>query len=95
MKKVGVLRPLKTGGYSLCYAAEENVGKRKCNHIADTEQEIQVQKEFRGPTVVNIEEAKGKISLDEASKKVESFVTGLRKDLTSSERKKVLRFLRG
>lgn len=31
--KTTVIRELKTGGFSPCAAKEENVGKRRCNHI--------------------------------------------------------------
>lgn len=35
MPKAGVMRPLIGGGCSICYASEENVGKKKCRHTLD------------------------------------------------------------
>lgn len=33
MSRTIVMRELKTGGFSPCVAKEENVGKRRCNHV--------------------------------------------------------------
>ena len=33
--RIGIMRPRRDGGYSLCYASEDQVGKGRCVHLAD------------------------------------------------------------
>ena len=35
MAKVGVIRSRKDGGCSMCYASDQNVGKKRCCHVLD------------------------------------------------------------
>ncbi len=43
MSNRGVLRNLKDGGCSICYASEENVGKKKCKHVNGGNSDVVVQ----------------------------------------------------
>lgn len=89
MKK-GKLRPLKDGsGYSICYAADENVGKRRCNHTLEGHS-------YPVQTIgdSNFVEINDEISAKEAEQNVKSKVKEISKRLTVEEKNEIRSFLR-
>ena len=97
-KNVGVIRPLKDGsGCSLCRAAEENVGKRRCQHILDSAN-MQVVKYDNGINYIDISgqinKNKTEFSIKADEKKVKSFISNLAKGLSVEDQKNILAVLR-
>ena len=41
----GIIRPCKGGGCSECNASDQNVGKRRCNHVLDNAKMVVVERE--------------------------------------------------
>jgi len=97
MRRQGVIRTLADGGCSVCYASEENVGKRRCRHVLDSA-ELKVEKE-KGSMFVNIDaeidgkEEKFSIKAEEA--KIKDFISNLSNGLSKKQKEKILEDLRG
>lgn len=96
-KKIGVLRARKDGtGCSLCRASDENVGKRRCNHILSNVS-MTVRKE--GSTnFVNID---GKMnnkntsfSIESSTDEIKSYISSLSAGLKKKEKDAILDTLR-
>ena len=97
MARVGVLRPRKDGnGMSMCYAAEENVGKRRCCHVM-SDASIQVQ-QVGDTNFINIDGQINKedvrISIEASTTKLKNYMESLSQGLDTKERKKIIRILR-
>lgn len=74
------LRTRKDGGCSICYASDENVGKRRCCHVLDNAA-MAVRKE-KGMNFVDISGNTHNgddttISIKASEKKIEDFITSL------------------
>lgn len=86
---MAVIRPLKTGGYSVCRASEENIGKRRCQHIGGSNvQSFPVQK-TQGLETINVEEVKNKKEKD-----IRSYFNKLTNALSDKDRNLILSELR-
>jgi hypothetical protein len=97
MRRQGVIRTLADGGCSVCYASEENVGKRRCRHVLDSA-ELKVEKE-KGSMFVNIDaEIDGKeekFSIKAEEDKIKDFISNLSNGLSKKQKEKILEDLRG
>ena len=93
---MAVIRTRKDGGCSICYASEENIGKRRCCHILDNAA-IQVRHE-RGANFIDlsgeIEDEKVSFSMKASEKKIKSFITSLSEGLTKEEKEEILAAVR-
>lgn len=85
---MSVIRPLKTGGCSICNASEENVGLRRCNHIGGNT--IPVEK-VGGVQFIPVNEDK---DVKQEEKKVISYIKDLSTKLTKEEKEELISILR-
>jgi hypothetical protein len=96
MANPGVIRPLIGGGCSICRAAEENIGKRKCKHILDNASIIYVEKD-KGTNFINIEgRVDGKnasFSVEASDKKIKEYIINLSSGLSKKEKATILAVL--
>lgn len=92
----GIIRPRKDGGCSVCYASEENVGKRRCCHILDNAA-ISIRHEY-GMNFIDLSgELDGKetsISMKASEQKIKDFITSLSEGLTKEEKEEILAIVR-
>ena len=92
----GVIRTRKDGGCSICYAAEKNVGKRRCCHVLDNAA-IKVRHE-KGINFIDLSgEVEGKetaFSMKASEKKIKDFITSLSDGLTKEEKEEILAVVR-
>ena len=92
----GVMRTRKDGGMSICYAKEENVGKKKCCHVLD-DAAIEVRRE-KGINFIDITGKFGKdsvgFSVKANEKKIRDYISNLTDGLTKKEQTEVLNVLR-
>ena len=97
MANQGVVRPLKGGGCSICRAAPENVGKKRCHHVLENAAMAAV-KHHDGVTTIDIsgtvDGKDTKFSIKASEKEVHDYVSSLAKGLTTQQRKDVLAALR-
>lgn len=93
---MAMMRTCKNGGCSLCNATDENVGKRRCNHILDNAS-INVRKE-KGTNFVDIsgqiEGENSAVSIKANETKIKSFITSLSSGLSKKEQESILSILR-
>lgn len=93
---MAMMRTCKNGGCSLCNATDENVGKRRCNHILDNAS-INVRKE-KGTNFVDIsgqiEGENSAVSIKANETKIKSFITSLSSGLSKKEQDSILSILR-
>lgn len=93
---MAMMRTCKNGGCSLCNATDENVGKRRCNHILDNAS-INVRKE-KGTNFVDIsgqiEGENSAVSIKANETKIRSFITSLSSGLSKKEQESILSILR-
>lgn len=96
MAQVGVIRPLKGGGCSICRAAEENVGKRRCQHVMSNAKMIVVERNH-GMNTINIEGiVDGKdsgFSVAASTSEIKSYISNLSTSLSNKERATILAVL--
>lgn len=85
---MSVIRPLKTGGCSICNASEENVGLRRCNHTHG--QTLQVEK-VNGVNYVEVNDEK---EIKENEKEVVTYIKELSTKLTKEEKEELVNILR-
>lgn len=98
-KLAGKLRTLQGGGCSMCYASDENVGKRRCKHVLDNAA-MAVRKD-KGMYFVDISGEMNnqnvKVSAKQSEEKIASFAaecTSKLSNLTTKEKKEILNVLR-
>lgn len=73
-----IMRELKTGGYSPCHAKEENIGKRRCNHIhSSVTFNVQVNKIDSRVQEVVISDDYDKLDKRDKEKVVKTFISSL------------------
>lgn len=96
MAKQGVIRTRKDGGCSICYASDENVGKKRCCHVLDNAS-INVRKE-RGAKFIDIsgqvDDEDTTISIKASEKKIKNYISSLSKGLSKKEKSELLDILR-
>lgn len=96
MPKQGVIRTRKDGGCSICYASDENVGKKKCCHVLDNAS-INVRHE-RGTNFIDIsgqiDDEDTTISIKATEKKIKSYMKSLSDGLSKKEKNDLLDMLR-
>ena len=92
----GIIRTRKDGGCSVCYASDENVGKRRCCHVLDNAA-ISIRHE-RGVNFIDLSgELDGKetsFSMKASEKKIKDFITSLSEGLTKEEKEEILAVVR-
>lgn len=93
---MAVMRTRKDGGCSLCNAADENVGKRKCCHILDNAT-MMVRKEKS----TNFIDISGKydnndvqFSVKATQKKIKNYISTLSAGLSEKDQESILSILR-
>ena len=93
---MAVMRTRKDGGCSICYAAEENVGKRRCCHILDNAA-IEVRHE-KGMNFIDITgkvaDKDTELSIKASTTKVKNFISNLSKGLDKKTQQNILSALR-
>lgn len=73
-----VMRPTKDGGVSYCSSSEENVGKRRCNHVpGDVKFNVEVNKLSHGLTEVVISDEYNDLDEDNRVEVIKEFVSTL------------------
>ena len=91
------IRARKDGGCSICYASDENVGKRRCCHVLDGA-DMHVRQE-KGVNFIDLdgESVDGKISISikASSKMIKNYITSLSDGLTKEEKDEILEAVRG
>ena len=92
----GIIRTRKDGGCSICYASDENVGKRRCCHVLDNAS-IKVRHE----SGINFIDLSGELDGEETSfsmkaseKKIKDFISSLSDGLTKEEKEEILAVVR-
>ena len=93
---MAMMRTRKDGGCSLCNAAEENVGKRRCCHILDNAA-IQVRQE-KGMKYIdisgNVEGNNTEFSVKASQEKIKTFISSLSSGLSKKDQDSILSVLR-
>jgi hypothetical protein len=97
-KQIGVIRAKKDGsGCSLCRASEENVGKRRCNHILDNAN-MQIVMSEKGINYIDISgqvnKKRTELSIKADEEKVKGFISNLAKGLSKKDQESILSVLR-
>lgn len=73
-----VMRPTKDGGVSFCSASEENVGKRRCNHVGgDVKFNVEVNNISRGMTEVVISDEYNSLEEEDKVEVIKEFISTL------------------
>lgn len=89
--EVNMIRPLKTGGCSVCKSPDDRVGKGRCQHIMDMKQTIKI--EWDGEAYI------GNVSIDEVDiqvnqQKIKDFIKSIEDSLTQEEKQSILEQIR-
>ena len=87
MARSGKIRTLEGGGCSLCYASDENVGKRRCKHILDGA--TMDVRHVKGMNFVDISgrmnDSDTQISIKATDKDIKKYITNLSKGLSKKD----------
>ena len=93
---MAVMRTKKDGGCSLCNAADENVGKKRCCHVLDNAA-MQVRQE-KGTNFIDIsgtvDNEKTEFSFKANQAKIKKFISSLSSGLSKKEQEGILSVLR-
>ena len=92
----GVIRTRKDGGCSICRASEENVGKRRCNHVLDNA-EIKIRKDGATKFVDisgKINNNNEKFSIKTSEEQIKKYISNLSKGLSKKQKDDILNTLR-
>jgi len=92
----GVIRPLKTGGCSLCRASEQNVGKRRCRHILDGAQFNVVQEQHINFIDISgmLDNKQTNFSISATEKDISTYIKQLSVGLNNNDKQNILNILR-
>lgn len=93
----GVLRPLKSGGFSYCKSPEHLVGKGRCNHLPGMA--FNMSKSESGLSVVEVQSVDFDSNMKPGEYKVEEkelndFVLNLDKELSRKKKEDILNFFK-
>ena len=92
----GMMRTRKDGGCSICYASDENVGKKRCCHVLDNAA-LAVRHE-RGMNVIDISGTVDKrdtnFSIKANEEKIKGFISSLSTGLSKKQQDSILSVLR-
>lgn len=96
---IGIIRPLKTGGCSICTASEENVGKKKCQHmLSDAIITVLPKQAGSNLRVINIDAFEDSnatnISIAATTSQIKTYISNLSNSLSDEERNSILEVLR-
>lgn len=98
MAKNGIIRPLKGGGCSECKASDQNVGKRRCNHVLDNAKMVVVDRHQRGVKFIDISgQVDGKnvgFSVKASDEEIKSYISNLSSGLSAKDKDDILNKLR-
>lgn len=93
----GVLRPLKSGGFSYCKSPEHLVGKGRCNHLPGMA--FNMARSESGLSVVEVQSVDfdnnvkpGEYKVEE--KKLNDFVMKLDKELSKKKKDSILKYFK-
>lgn len=93
---MAMMRTRKDGGCSICYASDENVGKRRCCHVLD-DASMEVRHE-RGINYIDLsgkcDEEEIKVSMKANQLKIKKFISSLSEGLSKKEHDDILSALR-
>ena len=93
----GVIRPLLDGGFSVCKANPENIGKRRCRHIL-SEVAFEVKKEGDSKFIDITGQMDGKsseFSIKTTEKEIKEYIKNLSSGLDQKDKDSILDALRG
>ena len=90
------MRARSDGGCSICYAKDENVGKRRCRHILDAA-DLAIRHD-KGLNFIDISGQSNNedisISIKANEAKIKSFITNLSSGLSEKDHQNILSILR-
>ena len=96
MARSGKIRTLEGGGCSLCYASDENVGKRRCKHILDGA--TMNVRHAKGMNFVDISgrmnDSDTQFSIKATEKDIKNYITILSKGLSKKDKETILDAMR-
>lgn len=92
----GMMRTRKDGGCSICYASDENVGKKRCCHVLDNAA-LAVRHE-KGMNFIDISGTVNKqdanFSIKANEEKIKGFISSLSTGLSKKQQDSILSVLR-
>lgn len=92
----GVIRTRKDGGCSICYASDENVGKRRCCHILDNA--TMAVRHEKGTNFIDIsgqvDEEDTTVSIKASQDKIKDYISSLSNGLTKKQKTNILNALK-
>lgn len=92
----GMMRTRKDGGCSICYASDENVGKKRCCHVLDNAA-LAVRHE-KGMNYIDISGTVNKqdanFSIKANEEKIKGFISSLSTGLSKKQQEGILSVLR-
>ena len=92
----GMMRTRKDGGCSICYASDENVGKKRCCHVLDNAA-LAVRHE-KGMNFIDISGTVDKhdtnFSIKANEEKIKGFISSLSTGLSKKQQDSILSVLR-
>lgn len=92
----GMMRTRKDGGCSICYASDENVGKKRCCHVLDNAA-LAVRHE-KGMNFIDISGTVNKqdanFSIKANEEKIKGFISSLSTGLNKKQQDSILSVLR-
>ena len=96
MARKGKIRALEGGGCSLCFAADENVGKRRCKHTLEGAS-MSVRHE-KGMNFVKIsgkmDDKDASFSIKASEKDIKNYITSLSSGLSRKDKTNILSVMR-
>ena len=92
----GMMRTRKDGGCSICYASDENVGKKRCCHVLDNAA-LAVRHE-KGMNFIDIsgtvDKQDANFSIKANEEKIKGFISSLSTGLSKKQQDSILSVLR-
>ncbi len=93
----GMMRARKDGGCSICYASDENVGKKRCCHVLDNAA-LAVRHEKGGMNYIDIsgtvDKKDANFSIKANEEKIKGFISSLSSGLNKKQQESILSVLR-
>ncbi len=96
MARSGKIRALEGGGCSLCYASDDNVGKRRCKHILNGA--TMAVRHEKGMNFVDIsgkmDDSDTQFSIKATEKDIKNYITSLSNGLSKKDKETILDAMR-
>jgi hypothetical protein len=93
---MATIRQRKDGGCSICYASDENVGKRRCCHVLDGA--TMNVRHVKGMNFVDIsgkmDDNDAQFSIKASENDIKDYISSLSKGLSKKQKDKILETMR-